>query len=261
MENVEKIAYFEELYEYNTEDLTENIEYIKQKKRNLMEIVYGMRDELKTLGIVEACYKKHYNESKRFFFGASKMQEWFYKEYNNKQYNIPSGEVTTYSYETLYFAILSGCKQQRKLMANYLGSFVEEEKEECNLVNTLLGYSLKYVVLDDTDNAMKYINQLEESKSKRGMKQFTEGHARAFRGLVQRDEEEFNKGLEFMLRHHVGRMKRDGRKKEQYFAYDSVALAMLAKERGINITVKHELLPEEYLEQTEIDYSAIEVIV
>ena len=72
---------------------------------------------------------------------------------------------------------------------------------------------------------------------------------------------EINKGLEFMLRHHVGRMKRDGRKKEQYFAYDSVALAMLAKERGINITVKHELLPEEYLEQTEIDYSAIEVIV
>ncbi len=33
------------------------------------------------------------------------------------------------------------------------------------------------------------------------------------------------------------------------------------KEWGINITVKHELLPEEYLEQTEINYSAIEVIV
>lgn len=46
------------------------------------------------------------------------------------------------------------------------------------------------------------------------MKQYVEGHARAFRGLVQRDEDEINKGLEFMLKHHVSRMKRDGRKLE-----------------------------------------------
>ena len=52
--------------------------------------------------------------------------------------------------------------------------------------------------------------------------------------LVQGDEQDFNKGLEFMLNHHVSRMKRDGRKVEQYFAYDSVTLAMLAKERGVN---------------------------
>lgn len=146
-------------------------------------------------------------------------------------------------------------------MANYLGSFVEEEREECNLANTLLGYSLKYVVLDDVDNTMKYINQLEENKSKRGMKQYAEGHARAFKGLVQRDKGEFDKGLEFMLKHHVARMKRDGRKLEQYFAFDSLALAMLAKERGINITVKHELLSEEFLKENDIDYSAIKIIV
>ena len=29
---------------------------------------------------------------------------------------------------------------------------------------------------------------------------------------------------------------------------------------GINITVKHELLPEKYLEKTDIDYSVVEVI-
>ena len=94
-------------------------------------------------------------------------------------------------------------------MANHLGSFQEEEKEECNIVNTLLGYSLKYVVLDDVD-----INQLEENKAKRGMKQYVEGHGRAFKGLMQRDEVEFHKGLEFMLKHHVARMKHDGRKIE-----------------------------------------------
>ena len=256
----EEITFFEKLIEYNKEDLQENIDYITHNKGNKKAIAYSMRNQFKELGIVEACYKMEYDKAKIYFYHASKIQEWFYINYNNSEHNIPSGEVTTYSFETLYYAILSGCKEQIRCMASYLGSFLEEEKEECNLVNTLLGYSLKYIVLNDIKKGMEYIKQLEENKAKRGMKQYVEGHGRAFRGLIQRDEVEFNKGLEFMLKHHIVRMKRDGRKIEQYFAYDSVALAMLAKEQGINITVKHELLPEKYLEKTDIDYSAVEVI-
>lgn len=256
----EENAYFEQLIKYNTEDLQENIDYIINNKGNRKAIVYSMRNQFKELGILEACYKKEYAKAKINFFQASKTQEWFYRNYKNAEHNIPSGEVTTYSFETLYYAILSGGKEQKICMANYLGSFPEEEKEESNLANTLLGYSLKYVVLDDIENGMKYINQLEENKEKRGMKQYVQGHGRAFRGLMQRDEVEFNKGLEFMLKHHVARMRRDGRKIEQYFAYDSVALAMLAKEREINITVKHELLPEKYLEKMDIDYNGIDRI-
>ena len=45
-------------------------------------------------------------------------------------------------------------------------------------------------------------------------KQYVEGHGRAFKGFMQRDEVEFYKGLEFMLKHHVARMKHDGRKIE-----------------------------------------------
>ncbi len=252
---------FEELYKNYFENIEKYNGWIREKKGNLARIISGQKSYNEFLAILEICYKKDVCSGKKCYYIASKMQEWEYREFSKSTYNIYNEEVTTYSFETLYDAILSGCSEQMILMANYLGSFEKEEREECNLANTLLGYSLKYVVLDDTDNAMKYINQLEENKSKRGMKQFAEGHARAFRGLVQRDEGEFNKGLEFMLRHHVARMKRDGRKLEQYFAYDSVALAILAKERGINITVKHELLLEEYLEETDIDYSVIEIIV
>ena len=258
---MEENAYFEQLIEYNTEDLQENIDYITHNKGNKKAIAYSMRNQYKELGIVEAFYKMQYDKAKIYFYHASKTQEWFYKNYKNPEHNIPSGEVTTYSFETLYYAILSGCKEQMICMANYLGSFIEEEKEECNLVNTLLGYALKYVVLDDIEKGMEYINQLEEHKAKRGMKQYVEGHGRAFKGLMQRDEVEFQKGLDFMLKHHVAKVKRDSRKIEQYFAYDSVALAMLAKDRGMNITIKHELLPEEYLEKTDIDYSAMEVII
>lgn len=264
---INKGVYFMETIKLDAlyNDYVESIEkydsWIKEKKGDLARIISGQIPYNEFLGIIEMFYKRNIVNGRKCFYVASKMKEWEYNKFLQKTYNIYNEEVTTYSYEILYFAILSGNKKQRNIIANYLGSFEEEEKEECNLVNTLLGYSLKYVVLDDTDNAIKYINQLEENKSKRGMKQIAEGHARALKGLIERNEKEFNKGLEFMLKHHVARMKRDGRKLEQYFAFDSVALAMLAKEREINITVEHELLPKEYLEDTDIDYSSIEVLI
>lgn len=252
---------FGELYKNYLDSIEKYNEWIKEKRGNLARIVNGQKAYNEFLAILEICYRRDVCKGKERYYTASKMQEWQYREYAKKQYDIYAEEITTYSFETLYDAILSGSREQMMLMANYLGSFEKEEEEECNLANTLLGYSLKYIVLDDENNAMKYINQLEENKAKRGMKQYAEGHARAFRGLAQRDELEFNRGLEFMLKHHVSRMKRDGRKIEQYFAYDSVALAMLARERGMNLTVKHELLPEGYLEESSIDYNTIEIII
>jgi hypothetical protein len=158
----------------------------------------------------------------------------------------------------MYNAILCGDRKRMIHMAELYGSFKEYDPGD-NVPYQLLGYALKYVILDEKENALKAIEKIEERQNKRGMKQYAQGHGRAFRGLVERDADEFNKGLEFMLRHHEARIKREGRTLEQYFAYDSIALAMLAKDRGMEITVKHALLPMEYLESTQIDYSEIHV--
>ncbi|MDE5825483.1 MAG: immunity 49 family protein [Lachnospiraceae bacterium] len=82
---------------------------------------------------------------------------------------------------------------------------------------------------------------------------------RAYREIIERDEAKFDKGLEYMPKHHVARMRRNGNYLEKFFACDSVALAMLAKDRGMVITVKHDLLPMEYLENTNIDYSKLQL--
>lgn len=42
-----------------------------------------------------------------------------------------------------------------------------------------------------------------------------------------------------------------------HFAYDSIALAILARNQGLEITVKHELLPIEFLEDSLIDYKSV----
>ena len=99
--------------------------------------------------------------------------------------------------------------------------------------NILLGYGLKYAILNNKEKMLEYAQKLEESKTKRGMKQYADGEARIFRGLAEHDEEEFNKGLEFMLEHHVARMRRNACCLEAHFAYSCLAFAMLAKGQRI----------------------------
>ena len=42
-----------------------------------------------------------------------------------------------------------------------------------------------------------------------------------------------------------------------HFAYDSIALAILARNQELEITVEHELLPIEFLEDSLIDYKSV----
>lgn len=141
-------------------------------------------------------------------------------------------------------------------MAGYFGKYKGLETKEY-LPNVLLGYGLKYAILDERKKAREYIQKLEDNKNKTGMKQYNRGYRRVFSGLIDRNSDEFNEGLLFMLKNHRARMKRMGNCLEKYFAYDSIALAMLAKHNGIPITVEHELLPMSYLEPLNIDYEEI----
>lgn len=233
---------------YN-ESILEN-DSIKPKRMNSLEFCY------KSLGMLEWVINNNLIEARKKFFLASMAREWYYMVFPTVKYEFSSMEVRTYAFESLFYAVLSGNKEWAIHMAELFGSYKELETQE-HLANELLGYCLKYVILDDVEQAKEYIQRIVASKNKKGMKQYSNGYARAYRGIVERNAEEFNAGLLFMLNNHEARMKRDGREFDARFAYDSVALAMIAKGRGIEITVKHELLPMSYLEKTDIDYSEI----
>lgn len=158
------------------------IRKFKTGRGDIPYIVSAIESENINLGVLELIYKNCLLEGRKFFYKASKAREWFYIEYPKKEYKIDRTDVTTYAYETLYNAIISGCKEQAIHMAELFGSFYEEEKEDYCLSNILLGYALKYVILNDVEHARECFRKLEESKSKRSMKQFVYGHTRAFRG-------------------------------------------------------------------------------
>lgn len=254
MEHTESLnEYLDEVYMDCKQLLKEEIKSFATVKK-----VIALEESNGILGKIEMLYKKNIAEGRKCFYKASLAREWFYVEFPKKEYDIESYYVSTYAYESLYYAILGGSKEQAVHMAQLYGSIKVEDVQEF-LPTVLLGFGLKYVILDDLVHALEYVQKIDDNKRKRGMKQYSEGHARAYRGIIERDEAELNKGLEYMLKHHAARMRRNGNYLDEFFAYDSVALAMLAKDRGIAITVKHDLLPIEYLEDTRIDYAALQL--
>ncbi len=257
-EEVSVDEYFEELYEYSIDDLSEAYEMIRtNKKINMDYMIYSLENQYNCLGIINLCYRKNLKEAREYFYKATLAREWFFEQLQKKEYMVEIYRVSSVYFEKLYDGILSGNRDRAVHMAELYGSV--EVEEEANPATIMLGYGLKYAILDDKEKTLEFVKMMEENKAKRGLKQYADGEAHVFRGLVERDEEELNKGLEFMLKHHVAKMKREGRYLEQFFAYNSVALAMLAKDRGMEITVKHELLPEEYLEDVEMDYSELKL--
>ena len=145
-----------------------------------------------------------------------------------------------------------------KIIAEF---FKENHKldEDCDLYSIELGTIMENIILDNKDEANRAIDKLEALSSSKGYKKMAEGQAIAMRGLVNNDEVMFNNGLQQMLKNHVAKIKREGHGIWEYFAYDSLALALIAKRKGMNITAEHELLPAEYLEDVEIDYDSITI--
>lgn len=254
MENTESFSeYIDEVYLDCKQTLREDI-----KSFAMVQKIIALEESNGILGKIEMFYKKNIAEGRKCFYQAALAREWLYTEFPKKEYEIEPYLVSTYAYESLYHAILSASKEKAVRMAQLYGSIEVADLEEF-LPTVLLGYGLKYVILDDRVHALEYVQKIEAEKRKQGMKQYADGHARAYRGIVERDETELNRGLEYMLKHHVARMRRNGNYLEEFFAYDSVALAMLARDRGIAVTVKHDLLQVEYLEDSDIDYAQLEL--
>lgn len=249
--------YFKKIYNSRSENIEEYNMMIKENLGNTAWLYNEIEFNRNSLGILEFVLNNNIVESKKNFYRSTLAREWTYEAYDKGEYEIDKEYVTTYVYESLFYAILSGQMERAIYMANLFGGRKEVEKDDF-FSNILLGYGLKYVILDDKENAYEYINKLEESKEKRGMKQFYSGYRRVYKGIIDRDENEFKEGLLFMLKNHKSRMKKNGNTLEQYFAYDSIALAMIAKERGLKI--ENELLPLEFLETSEIDYSELSIV-
>lgn len=150
--NEEVREHFVELYTWNKKEIEEVLQMITNPTTNLLESVNTLQINYKILGMIEFAYYKDIKKGRIAYYKASLAREWYYKEFPLGKYNIDKFQVTTYSYESLFYSILSGNREWAVHMANLFGSYKELETDEF-LANELLGYGLKYVILDDKEHA------------------------------------------------------------------------------------------------------------
>lgn len=247
--------YLEAIINNLSRDIECNLNKINASEQPNPRLIMSISKDYAMYGMVCFC-DNHIEEGKIDFYKALLCDIWLMENYVDYTEIISPGRINAYSYPVLFYGILSGNMEITRQRAELFGKYDNEEKD-VHPYSRLLGFSLKYVILNDVSKANEWLDILDNEKETRGMKELVNGHGRAMRGLINLDEKEFNKGLEKMLKTNVSRMKKEGYTLEQYFAYDSVALAMLAKARGINVTVEHELLPTEYFIETSIEYDEI----
>lgn len=216
------------------------------------------RDYLR-LGLSSYIGHKDYKEGKICFYRAMLYRKWMYEHREKYERVYKYYEMNSNIYRYLYYAIIAGNWDMAITIAKYFKENHKLDTDTCELYSIELGTIMENIILDNVDETNRAIDKLEASSSSKGYKKMAEGQAIAMRGLVNNDEVMFNNGLQQMLKNHVAKIKREGNGIWEYFAYDSLALALIAKRKGMNITVEHELLPAEYLEDVEIDYDSITI--
>ena len=196
------------------------------------------------LGLASIIGHKDVKEGKIFFYRAMLYRKWIYEHYERYEDYYDYYEMNSDIYRNLYYVVIAGNWDMAKIIAEF---FKENHKldEDCDLYSIELGTIMENIILDNKDEANRAIDKLEALSSSKGYKKMAEGQAIAMRGLVNNDEVMFNNGLQQMLKNHVAKIKREGHGIWEYFAYDSLALALIAKRKGMNITAEHELLPAE----------------
>ncbi len=249
--------YFENIIKHLSQGIECTLTQIHSSKQPNPRLIMSMEKDYAMFGMICFCYNRNIKEGKIDFYKAILCNKWLMENYVDYTEIIYPGRINAYSYPALFYGLLSGNMKIARERAELFGKY-EDKEQGVHPYSRLLGFSLKYVILNDIQKANEWLDLLDKEKETRGMKQVVDGHGRAMRGLINLDGKELNKGLEKMLKTHVSRMKKEGNTLEQYFAYDSVALAMLAKDRGMNVTVEHDLLPVEYFLETSIEYDEIE---
>lgn len=240
------VSYFENLDWTSRCELSKRYIEINDKSKHLAKNYWWMSMDYKCLAIIQAYYFKNIKFAKIFFYQAYLFYKWCMENYKDYSDVIEKESVTTYQYGNMFYALLSGDVRYGIEAANLFGMYPELEKDD-HKVTKMIGYSLKYTILDDKENALKHLDEIENRKDKKGMKRLATSFALALRGIVERNEEMMNEGLQNMFKTHVSQMKSEGRGLETYFAYEAMAVAILAKSRDLNIKVSHRLFCKEYL--------------
>jgi hypothetical protein len=113
---------------------------------------------------------------------------------------------------------------------------------------------MKYLVLDNTEEVVKHLEAIDKLKKKPDL-----GYEKVFKAIVEKDEKLLDEGLRYLIDRH----KKNGEYKgtpDELFSIPAVALAKLAKLKGIKVEIDDEIAPAEVIEKHDVNYELLDFL-
>ena len=159
---------------------------------------------------------------------------------------ISRSYVSMLAYKELLEALASGDMALSMNFAQKMGGRDALEKEYDTPFTIAMGYTLKYLILDDESNAKAWLAKLEllcEGK----LANF-KGYVAMIAAIIHQDEAAMNAAIPALIEGHKKESKGQGMFSDlldEYLAVWAIGLANLAKKRGLHLNAETDLIPKE----------------
>ncbi|KNY28860.1 hypothetical protein [Pseudobacteroides cellulosolvens] len=251
---------FPEIYQEMIERVEKRIKKFKANgfPANVSFYLSGMVGDFRDLGIGEIILKEDFKKAKVYFYYAAKAQEAIYTMYDSKQNNISADFVSTVFYPKLFLALLS---DQDKIIQSLAQLFGGREKEEIDddSIDKCIGYSIKYILLNQDITEKAYIKELKELSNAKELS-WDKSYALTLLGIVNKDSSLVNEGLNFVVECHK-KLKSDIKETpEELLCIPALGLAKMALKKGIDVSLNDSAIPMGVLEYYDIKCPEVDFV-
>lgn len=213
-------------------------------------------EEYQRVGKVSMLVQEDIKKAKEYFFKGAlygiicmKNKTYFNESHNDFMINFQR-------YEYMYYTLLSGNFDVAQRYAELMDELGPKDKQTDYCL--FIGKVLKNVILGNTEDAERWLGYIDNYKDVKYFQKEMDLEIKMMRGINRNDEAMFNEGLSNIIKKSERRLKPEKSDWGDFLVKSAVALTALAIHRGMNITVKSVLLPDEYFADYDIDYKGIE---
>lgn len=253
-EDLSRISFFTEIYFFQQERID-----LKIARKGLSMVML-----CKELG--NTMYLLYGNKEKMFFYKNCEAQI-YYKRFEYSKINDDILERGKYSAgdeingycaaDMIYAAILSKDFKLAKRCVNIIYNLSDYKKRPGGKPYDYISYIIKCWLNEDEGNILQYINNLRKFRAQKQCKVLFKYVIDIILAIQEKNEATLNDKL-FGLSNIYKRTLGDAFEYEKYFSIDGIVLAILAKKRGMRVTIDTPVIPADLLDVQEIEYKRIE---